>query len=211
MGCYNVPHRNTSLWKESVESGTPTPLRDECRAQSGLAAPARDGGTPALSLRGCQASRLSGAEAASGSGPSSAGVCGDRAGAPDTGAGGSVLGAVRADRRVEPGPRHAAPGPGGPPFRAPGRCERPLLRGGRRARAPASPGAPAPGAHQGHQASTRMRAERSVRTGVRASSPPQGPCGDGDPVRGMWLKRPAKVRMLPGTKLGVCHPRLMIL
>ena len=132
-------------------------------------------------------------------GPGRPGVCGDPAGAPHAGTGGSVLGAVRADRRVEPGRGHAAPGSGGPPSRAPGRCERSLLWGGRGARAPASAGAPAPGARQGHQGSTRGRAEHSERTGVCASPSTQGPRGD--PVSGTWRERPAHVRRPPGTKL----------
>jgi hypothetical protein len=40
-----------------------TPLYDQCRAESRLAAPARDGGAATLSLRRRQASRLLGAEA----------------------------------------------------------------------------------------------------------------------------------------------------
>ena len=94
-------------------------------------------------------------------------VCDDPAGASDASAGGPVLGAVRADRRVQPGPGQAAPGPGGPPSRAPGRHERPLLRGGRSARAPASAGAPAPGARQGHQGSRGGIPRTPARTVLR--------------------------------------------
>ncbi|HEY5866391.1 MAG TPA: hypothetical protein VI542_12730 [Candidatus Tectomicrobia bacterium] len=71
-------------------------------------------------------------------------------------------------------PDHAAPGLGGPPSRAPGRCERPLLRGGCGARAPASAGAPAPGARQASQRSPRGRTERRgtrQSTGVCAYPP----------------------------------------
>ena len=44
--------------------GTTTSLCDQCRTESCLAAPAGDGGATALSLCRCEASRLSGAEAA---------------------------------------------------------------------------------------------------------------------------------------------------
>ena len=71
----------------------------------------RPGDMPALCLRRRQASRLSGGEAAGGPGPSRPGVCGDPAGASDAGAGGSMLGAVRDHRRVQPGPGPCRAGP----------------------------------------------------------------------------------------------------
>jgi hypothetical protein len=101
-------------------------------------------------------------------------VYSDPAGAPHASTGGSVLGAVRTDRRVQPGRGHATPGPGRPLLRARSRRERPLLWGGRGARAPASAGAPTPGARQGYARSSRGRAERSKRrqrTGVCGSAP----------------------------------------
>ena len=154
--------------------GTTTSLCDQCRTESCLAAPAGDGGATALSLCRCEASRLSGAEAAGCPGSGRLRVCGDPAGPPNAGASrvsagsgtrASMTGA--ATRTCRTWPRRAA-------SRAPGRCERPLVRGGRRARAPASPGAPAPGARQGHRGSTHGRAAHSARrqrTGVCAHPP----------------------------------------
>ena len=60
----------------------------------------------------------------------------------------------------------------------------------------------------------RVRATRRAQVGVLSTAsadsaqgcthiPPQGP--GGDPVRGICRERPAKVRMPPGTKLGICH------
>ena len=75
------------------------------------------------------------------------------------------------------------------PLRSRGRRERQLLWDGRGARAPASAGAPAPGACQGHQGSPGGRAERQrgadSAQGCAPHPLPQGPCGD--PVRGTWL------------------------
>jgi hypothetical protein len=202
---HNVPHRNTSVWKESVRSGTPTSVCHQCRAESRLAVPAGDGATPPLPLRCREARRLSGAEAGH-PGPGRTGVCHNPAGAPHASTGGSVLGAVRTDRRVQPGRGHATPGPGRPLLRARSRRERPLLWGGRSARAPASADAPAPGARQGCARCPRGRAERHGRRLCQkgcAHALTQRPWGD--PMRGTWRGRPAQVREAPDTKEGICH------
>ena len=187
---------------------TTTPLYDQSGAASGLAAPAWDDRMAARSRRR-QAHCLSGAQAAGRPGPGRLRVCGDPAGAPDAGAGGSVLGAARAHRRLEPGRGHATPWLGGPSLRSRDRCERPAFTGwpqhacagigGRSSawRTSRPPGEP-----------TRARCAQRAQTahrGVRLSLP-QGPYGD--PVRGTWRERQANVRRPPGTKQGCATPNL---
>ena len=128
-----------------------------------------------------QASRLSSAETAGRPGSGRPGVCGDPAGAPDAGAGRSVLGDGRPDRRQEPRQGHVAPGAGGQGPLSPRRRDRALPWSRCGARAPAAPGAPAPGTRQGHQRDTRVRAEGSGMNKARDGSPRHltiGACGD---------------------------------
>ena len=106
LECDNVPERNAWGLDGVQQDGTPTPVCNQCRAESGLAAPARDGRAAPLFLRGRHARRLSSAEAVGCPGSRRPGVCCDPAGAPHAGARGAVLGAARADRCVESGRGH---------------------------------------------------------------------------------------------------------
>ena len=75
---------------------------------------------------------------------------------------------------------------------------------------PASPGASAPGARQGHPGSPGGRAKRRgsrQSTGVCAPPPSQGPWGEH--VMGPWRARPPRVRCPLAQKKGVATPHVL--